>query len=314
MKKLPKLRVPKIKIKKPALDYKKLAIRFTVLGALLLIITGVVAYNRLYMTPERRFWMAIQNSLQTRSVVRTVESGGTGNKTIENSRFNFGFEATINRITSVGSKNATTESNVTTQNILTPTAQYVRYTNISTSEKKADGTAYNFEPVLGVWAEQAQATTPEEAEQLKLSFVQPQVTLAPFANLNARDRNAILNELKNNGVYEIDFKNTGKQEVDGREFIVYPAKVKLKKYVAVLQHTFDLMGYGSFPPLNADSYPEKARYNAKFLVDPRDNVITGIMLDNQTEKYTNYGTNIKAPIPSSTIQIKQLQEQLESLQ
>jgi len=314
MKKLPKLRIPKIKIKKPKLDYKKLAIRLTVLGVFLLSITGYVAYNKLYLTNERRFWMAIENSLATRSVVRSVESGGTGNRTVEQTRFNFGTEATVDRITSVGTKSATSESNVTTQNILTPTAQYVRYINISTSEKKADGTDYNFDSVKGVWAKQAEAATPEEADRLKLSYVQPQVTVAPFGNLSPNDRRQIVKELKESGAYEIDFNNTKSQVVDDRNYTVYAARVRLKKYVQVLQKHFNAMGFGVFPPLNADNYADKARYNAQFLVDPRDNTIAGIKLDSQVENYTNYGAHVKAAIPKEAIPIDVLQEKLQSLQ
>lgn len=314
MKKLPKLRLRKKNSTKRIINYKKLAIRLTVVGTLLLGVTGYIAYNKLYLTNERRFWAAIENSLATRSVVRSVESGGTGNLTTETTRFNFGTEATVDRTTSVGAKTATSESNVTTQNILTPTAQYVRYVDITTSEKRADGTPYDFTPIKGVWAKQAEATSDEEADRLKLSYIQPHVTLAPFGNLRPADRSQILKELKEGGVYEIDYKNVQKQDVDGRDYIVFAAKVKLKSYVTVLQNHFNVMGFGVFPPLNADNYPEKARYNVQFLIDPRDNTVAGIKLDNQTENYTNYGVNVRAHIPTDAIPLDQLQEGLQSLQ
>lgn len=311
MKKLPKLRLPKSKRK---INYKKLTKRLVILSAILLAMSGYFAYNKLYLTNERRFWMAITNSMATRSVVRNVESGGTGNKTIETTRFNFGAESTVNRITSVGAKTATTESNVTTQNILTPTAQYVRYLDVSTSENKEDGNPYDFSKVKNVWAQQANATTPEEADRLKLSYIQPHITLAPFGNLSANDRNAIVKQMKDTAVYEIDYNNPLTQEVAGRNYLVFSAKVKLKQYVTILQANFSAMGFGVFPPLKADNYPDKARYNVQFLIDPRDNTIAGIKLDNQTENYTNYGVNMPAPIPTSTIALDQLQQQLQSLQ
>ncbi|NBU33181.1 hypothetical protein EB118_08665 [bacterium] len=312
--KVPKLQLPTIKLKKPQINYKKLAIRLSIISVLLFFVSGYIAYNKLYLTNERRFWSAIDNSLATSSVVRSVESGGTGNKTVETTRFNFGTEATINRITSVGTKNATSESNVTTQNILTPTAQYVRYENIFTSEKKASGGDYDFSSIKGVWAKQAEATSPEEADQLKLSYVQPQVTLAPFGNLRAVDRRQIVKELKDSNVYEIDYTKTLRTVIDDKQFIMLPAKVKLKSYVTVLQKHFDFMGFGMFPPLNADNYPDKARYSVQFLVNPSNNTIAGIKLDSQTENYSNYGVNAKAPIPNDAIPLDELQQKLQSLQ
>ena len=52
---------------------------------------GYLWYSRLYLTNERRFWMAIENSMATQSVTRTLISGGSGNKVTQTQQFFFFF-------------------------------------------------------------------------------------------------------------------------------------------------------------------------------------------------------------------------------
>ena len=315
MKKLPIIKLSKLRrIKKPNWDYKKLAIKASILAGILLISSGYLAYTKLYLTNDRRFWMAIDNNLSTKSVVQEVSTGGTGNRNVDKTRFNFGVEATIDKISSISSKTATTDSNVGTHTVTTTKGQYVSYLNINTNEKKADGSDYNFDSIKGLWAKQPDATSTEEADNLKLSFIQPHVTLAPFGNLSAATRRSIVNDLKSSGAYVIDYANTHIQEVDGQKYIAYPVSVKLKKYVSILQKNFDALGYGTFPPLDASKYAENSHYSATFFINPSDNSMHSIELENQTEVYTNYGVISKAPVPAEAITLDALQERLQKLQ
>ena len=90
------------KLHMPKLNYKKLLRRTLTVAGIALVITGYIAYTRLYLTPERRFWMAISNNLSTPSVVRSTETGGTGNKSTELTRFVFGAQAAQDKVNNVG--------------------------------------------------------------------------------------------------------------------------------------------------------------------------------------------------------------------
>jgi hypothetical protein len=314
MKKLPSLKLSKIKIRRPLLNYKKIAIRASVLGVVLLVVSGYLAYTRLYLSKDRRFWIAIENSMSTQSYVREITAGGTGNRTVEKTRYTFGPQATIEKLTSVGAKSATTESNVVTQTVATPSAQFVSYVDITTSEKKPNGDAYNFDSVKGVWARQAEATTQEEADQLKQDFVQQHVTIVPFGNLSGVARRNLLQELKSSGVYEIDRLNIVKQEIDGKNYMAYPVRVHLKKYVSILQKHFYELGYGTFSALDPSQYTETAKYNATLLLDMNGTTLRGMATSTQTELYVNYGTSRKTTIPTNAISLDDLQSRLQALQ
>lgn len=284
-----------------------------IVGVGFFVASAVLSYNKLYLTNERRFWLAIENGLRTNSVVKEQQQGGTGNKQIDRTRFSFGSNPQTNKTTSISDITATTKSNVITELLQTESLQFIRYTDITTDQTKEDGSDYDFSSIKNVWAKQAEATSEEEAEFLKNSYVQLQVTLVPFGNLQTTSRRSIVNSLRNDGVYDIDYKGARTESVDDIDYVIYPVKVMTKKYVAVLQKHFIAMGYGEFPPFNPDNYADNSRVNAQILVRKNDNVIAGITFNGITEKYTNYGVLNKVDLPKEYISVDELQENLGSL-
>ena len=301
-------------IRLPKINYKKVAVGMVVLGLGLAITSGVLAYNKLYLTQEKRFWLAVDNSLRTQSVVKEVQQGGSGNKQIDKTRYSFGAQPQLNKTSSVSEKTATSDSNVTTETLQTEATQFIRYLNISTNQKKESGGDYDFSSIKNMWAKQADTTNPEDAQDVKLSYVQAHVTLVPFGNLPTVARRDIVNQLRDQKVYDIAYESVRDEEVDGEMYVLYPTKVVTKKYVAILQKHFTYMGYGDFPPFDPAGYAENARVNAQILVRKRDNVIAGIVFNTISERYTNYGVSKKVDLPKSYISIEELQEKLGSLQ
>jgi len=297
----------------PRIDYKKLALWAVALASILLIVSSYLAYTRLYLTPERRFWNAINNNLALPSVVRTVEQGGTGNKSIDTTRFTFGAQAVQDKVSSVSFKNATAESNVTTETLSTPTTQYVRYKNIFSTEKKSDGTDYHFDSIKDIWAKQDEATDASGADNQRLSYLQPLITLAPFGNLTPEARQSIVAELKD-GSYVIDFAHPAYQNNNGQKYVTYDVKVQTKKYVKALQDYFTAAGFGSFPPLDPSGYADSSTVSAKFTIELKTNAIVGIQYNDQKELYSDFGVTKPVLIPTSTIPLNELQGRLQAVQ
>lgn len=310
--KLPKIRRPVLRTAR--INYRTLVRRLVTLSLLLLLVGSYLAYTRLYLTNERRFWMAINNSMSTPSVVKTVETGGTGNKSIKVTRYVYGSQAAQDEVSSVGFKNATSESNVTIETITTPSTQYVRYANIFSTEKTASGGAYNFESLKNVWAKQASTTSAEQINEKRLSYLQSQVTLVPFGNLTASARQAITAELKAKHAYEVDFINANTQADDSGTFISYSVRVHTKQYVTILRNYFKTAGLGDFPALDPTGYAEGARVNANILVNKKNNMVSGVSFNNQIESYGNYGVLKNVDLPVKTVSIDELQSKLQSAQ
>lgn len=294
--------------------FKKYIPAAVTLAVVLAIVSGYLAYSRIYLTNERRFWRSISNNLSLYSVTRTTENGGTGNKSIEQTRFSFGANPQQNKISSISAKNATTESNVTTQTITTPKTQYVKYLEIFSTEKKQDGSTYDFSSIKNIWAKQDEQSSAEAADQQRLTFEQSLITLAPFGNLTASAKRQVMSELFKSGAYQVDYKRATHSVIDNEKFITYSVKVQTKKYVTVLQNFLTVAGYGSFPPLQASNYPENARLNAEFIVKERDNSLAAISYNGSTEKYSGFGVLRQADLPKNTISTTELQAKLQSAQ
>ncbi len=285
-----------------------------ILSIVLCAVSGYMAYTRLYLTPERRFWKAIGNSLSTRSIVRETQAGGSGNKSIEKTRFVFGDQPNQTKISSINNKTATSESNVITESILLPTTQYVRYKELFSTEKKTDGGDYDFSKIKNVWAKQDDAKDEESKQQQRLAYIQPLITLVPFGNLSPSQRSSVLNRLKNDKAYVVDFDHVTYSKVNGRQYALYNVQVKTKKYVGALQEYLRDLGLGEFPPLNPANYPDNARVNALFLVETRGNVITAVTYNGQNEHYQDYGVISQIDLPSKTIGLSELQERLQAVE
>src|SRR5690606_14707970 len=118
-----------------------------------------------------------------------------------------------------------------------------------------------------------------------------------FGNYAPSYRNEVLQAMKDQGVYTVDFDKAFSDTVDGENVLRYTVSVKLKAYAALLNQSFEKAGYGTFPPLNPDNYREDATVNSQFTIRTRDNALVGINFGGRDERYGNYGVqkNIDRP-------------------
>src|SRR5258708_4571056 len=88
-----------------------------------------------------------------------------------------------------------------TQEIDTPSATYVRYTTIATTQKDAQGQALNFKPLVNVWGKSSSSTTDQLYNQRILGIF-------PVAGLSSKNRSALLTAMEQSELYGIDFSKT----------------------------------------------------------------------------------------------------------
>jgi hypothetical protein len=285
-----------------AWDLKKLSKQFFVVAIILAFGTSIFWYKDIYMSHERRFWLAIDNSMSTDSVVRTLTSGGTGNEVVQDNRFYFSPQNLAESRVGFSNISATVKTSVVTEGISTLQSQYSRYVSFQTNDPRPDGTIPSLDSVLGQWS--GQSASGEGLEEARLNYVSELVTLAIFGNFDATYRNEVIRTLKENSVYDVSFDKTIDEAVDGFDVLLYPAKVKLKAYAGQLQNSFIQAGLGEFPPLDPDNYREDATIAVTIAVRKKDNAIVGIKFGDRQEKYTNYGVQkrIVEPVPAFTPQ------------
>ncbi len=270
-------------------DLRKLTKRIIILGVILSLVGSYFWYNKLYMTNERKFWSAINNSLSTKSVTRSIKSGGSGNEVLQSQRFAFAPQMASESKVRFNQKSALVDTTVVTEGVLFPDAQYSRYVAFSTNQTKSDGTTPTLENIIGKW--EANVVAESDLEQAKLTYVSELVTLVMFGNYSADFRQDLLTQLKSGNVYAVNYDDVKEDEVNGEKADVYLVSVGLKEYARQLQRAFVVAGYGEFPPLDPDNYREDSRINARFFVSQNTNSIIGVGFGSREESYSGYGIN-----------------------
>jgi len=260
---------------------------FVIFGIIFSLSGSYLWYSRLYLNDERKFWMAIENSMSTPSVTRTLTSGGTGNQVVQKNQIHFSPNMVTNSLVTFNQRNATEDTLVTTEGISFPDALYSRYTEFSTTSSKPDGTKPTLDPVLGEW----EANIPEEEllEQSKFNYVSELVTLVVFGNFDAEFRNDVIKSLQDSGAYDINFAGVSDDVIDGSDVRLFPVSVRLKPYVEQLQRAFVHAGYGEFPPLDPANYTEDSRVPVTIAVDKQSGAIAGVSFGGRQESYSGYG-------------------------
>ncbi len=278
--------------------------------SILAVVIGLVGsylwFSKMYMNDERRFWIAVNNSMATTSVTRTLTNGGSGNKVIQDQQFFFAPQMVSRSHVSFTQKNATIDTAVETEGIAFPDAQYSRYTVFKTNQAREDGSLPNLDKILGKW--EGNQATDADKEQAKLEYVGELVTLAVFGNYGSAFRHDLLNDLKNNNVYKIDVQGITSDQKDGKKVIIVPVTVYLKAYATALQKAFVQAGYGEFPALDPVNYEADATIPAQFIIQPKNNSIVGIVFGSREETYSGYGITKQVTAPRTDFSSGQLEQ------
>ncbi len=276
-------------------DLKKLARNMSILAIVVGLAGGYLWYSRMYMTNERRFWLAVENSMATQSVTRSITSGGTGNQVVQDQQFFFSPQMASRSHVMFSQKGATVDTLVETEGISFPGEQYSRYTAFETNQKKEDGSSPTLDGVLDKWG--SSIATEDEQETARQNYISDIITLAVFGNYDAKFRRDVVQQLQSNNSYRLNIEGIQEDVIDGKKVIIYPVSVGLQSFVTQLQRAFVKAGYGEFPPLNPENYREDARLNAQFTVDPKNNSIVGINFGERQEFYKGYGIFINVEPP-----------------
>lgn len=296
---------------------KRVAKSLLIFGTLLLVISGSLAYTRLYMTPERRFWSAIENGLRTESVVKEVVTKNPNGTTITDSRLSFAPLVYSETKTATHQRIDTqTSSDVVTRTLTTPKDAFVRYDSINSNEKKPNGSKYDFSSIEGLWAKRDSSdyTETDLLERLSASYIQT----VPFANLDLKESNQFIDKLKASGAYEVDFSQTA--EDHDNDLTVYTVNLKAKAYVAVLQDMFKQLGLGESTNLDASQYDETSSIKLHIAINGANQVRKVAYPqsgknDSNFETYRDYGARVPVnPDTQHAVSFSDLQTRMNSIQ
>lgn len=270
-------------------DLRQLTITFIISGLAVGLSGAYMGYTRLYLNDERVFWSAIENSMATKSVTRTIVSGGTGNQTTQSTRYSLGIQTAAESKVTFNQKGAVVDTSVATESLTFMDGQYSRYLSFSSNQKKEDGTDPSLDGLIGKWEENT--VSAEASEEARLNYVGDMVSLVVFADHRTSFRQEMLRQMKDSGVYRLNIQSISQDIIDGEDVTLYPVTVSLRDYAEILQKSFAESGYGEFPPLTPSNYREGATIPATIAISTRTGNVVGVSYGQRKEVYSGYGVD-----------------------
>lgn len=293
---------------------KKLA---TVQGIVILSVVILVAAFGLWQyhsvtNKDKIFWGAVNNSLQTSSYAKhsTTKSGGQSADQVTDvylSPKQGVYSRTHYAQTGVD------EAEATTENIGTPYADYVRYTNITTSQKSTSGKPFDFSKIVNVWG----GSAPDKTATNGQLFGQSMLAAIPNANLTASQRRELIKLLQDKKVYSYTATKTSHEGTLSRPSYTYVVTLTPSAYVEALKQFGEYVGITQLKDLNPADYKKATKSQFTITVDAWSHEITSIVEPGSSKSETISGYNVHKSLPetpTNAISIDELQSRLQSVE
>ena len=278
---------------------------FVIVGVLLLATSAYALDVVILQSPQRVWWSAMQTSMALKGVACTVHKQDdnqeiwldlTGKK--------------IALVTTTLSQNGTT---VTTQDINTPQADYIRYTSVATAAKNTSGKALDTSKILNVWAKQPRtpASSPSILGQVALGGC-----IVPLVNVPQPQSDQLTAELKKGKVFQTNFAKSAYHWSLTRPYRDYAVTVDPTDYIPFMKQVDSLYGTQALSSVSADSFNGSKSQQLTFRIDAYSRRIQKIWYNGRPESFTftRYGQVPQTTPPSKTISVTELQQRLQALQ
>ena len=293
-------------------DNPKMPVIFLVLaGFIILFGAGYIWYTLVYTSPERTFWGMMENNLQTRGVTKTIKQDNQQGSITQHSQIEFASKHQAKSYTHITQKDETRsyQTTVISKAINTPTKNYVKYVDIETASE--EGEDLDFSEVIGVWGKE-DVVDSQEAQNTYTELV---FGLLPFADLQNHQRQKIMDFIKDNNVYEVDFDQAEKINSDGRSMYEYPIRVNMASFVAMLIKIDELKVINQLEGLDPEVYQFSPATEFTATVDISNRQLRHITHSDgeHQETYRAFGAYLDIDIPKETIPRQELEEVLQEV-
>lgn len=282
--------------------------KFIVTIAALVIIgtLGLWCYHN-STNQDRVFWGMVNDSMRTSAYTRHTQQK-SGAQSVDQilvtatSPQHRLFSDSLFVQTGVDSAEAVTE------NIGTPTSDYVRYTSIKTAQN------LDFRGVLNVWGVSNGQTSGETTGQL---YNQAVLGVIPIGNLTAAQRREIVKIMQEKDAYSYKLVETKRSLPFGRPTHTFQVTVNPVGYISALKQFADYVGLNHLKQVNPEEYAEAQKLAFIVSVDgwTHQMVATSQSAGGKTEAIS--GRNLKKQLPEAprdTIPVDELQLKLQSVQ
>ena len=279
------------------------------------VLVGTLAAWQYHNTTNanRVFWGMVDESLKTSSYSRhTTQKNGsqTVDQVIETSTSpkQLVHSETVFEQTGVDAATAITE------NIGTPTKDYVRYNSIVTSQKTQDGKPLDFSKVEGKWGVTESA---DEDQTTGQQYNQAVLGIIPISNLTSAERRELIKVMKDQNAYEFTVAETTRTWPFGRPNYTFQVTVNPVAYITALKMFAKDVGLNHLEEINPQDYASSQKLTFVVSVDGWTHQMTKADQNQGAKTEVISSRNLKKSLPtapSDTISVDELQTMLQSVE
>lgn len=274
-------------------------------GVVLLIVSAIVWWTQVYENPYNVYWDMLASNLSTTSYTTHIEGDSNGTHIDQYTAQQFGANSLVYGRTTL----STSTNIVKNESIGTLTSDYLRYTKIKTSQKKA-----NFSGVLNKWAKQSSPNVPASNSSSSSLYSQTLLgfgggNLLPIANLTLSQRSYLIDQLHRNNIFNTTFNNVQKSKVNGQPVYVYTVTVEPVAYVAFEKQFANELGMHELDKTNPNDFQNQQSFQVELSVGVRSHHLEEVNYVGTQHRiyYSGYGVPLHMKVPDATMSIQTLQ-------
>lgn len=281
-------------------------------ASIILVIAMAAWFRFVYTRPAATFRRMLTTMLSTTSVSKKVDQIQDGQQVRQDVQFTAQPNARVHSL-SVLMQGPESGTVITTENVGTLTADYVRYADIKTSQKTADGKAFNFSSVLGIWGKADAKDLESGGAQL---FNQTVLGVVPVGNLTAVQRQKLMKQIVKDQVYTVDYGSIVRKKVSGRPQYAYDVTVQPTAYVSMLKTFARDIGIKELESIDPAQYKDTPPLKFNFIVDVLSGQLQAIDYkgSQRIETFSAYGARLRITPPIAQTTVQDIQARLQKLQ
>lgn len=259
--------------------------------------------------PTKVFDRMLAAMLTTPSVTKKITQEDNGQKLDQT------VQLTTQPTAQVHSENVLNQGQavITTESIGTPRNDFVRYTDIKTEQKNAAGSSFDFSRVLTTWGKSG--NNPETGESAQL-FNQTLLGVVPIGNLAPDSRKKLVEQIRTDKVYVVDYNNVKRANVGGRPVYTFDVAMQPVAYINMLKSFARALGLTHLDQVDASQYENTPELKFTFEVDVWSAQLKKVVYTDsgRSEDYSAYGARVLIDEPGDTITLEELQTRLQQVE
>ena len=284
-------------------------VRLLTFAAVVVVLLSVWTWwQYVYTSSNRTFWGMMDRNLMTNAYGKVVDQSVPGDQVRQATAIDYSSQQRVNGQTLLNRGAGEQYTHVVTDTVGTPGTDYVRYTEIQTGQKDAEGKPLDFSQVVGVWgvADSGSATGGQLFGDMALGIL-------PVAQLNPDQRSSVMGSIRSTNAYAINGVTEKRTNIFGRKSYTYDVTVHVRGYVTALKQFALATGMKNLEDVDPTTYSEDREAKLLVTVDSWSRQVTKVEYPDsgRVEEFAGLGSLQRLnSVPEKSVTVDELQQRL----